>query len=413
MSKARITYRFDKDTQHKQAEEENIERERIHSSASGKVIPLYQEDTELMNRDYGAWRSPFDVETARIERMIKDSEKTGSKAEPIERDKLHDTPSYYTSPRAEESFQRVAFYEELPVRTTYRQKGRNTNWFSLTTAVTGAVLTGIVLGMFVLSLFRGEANPLPEVSKEPINGGLPAVIHESESAAPGTNTDKNKTGGVVNNSASLLAVTLPEQTYFFIQNGVFSTSEGAKLAVQLLKDKGLSGAMDYTDKFTVYAGAALDRDDALFMSNYLQNESVEVFTKPYVLPAVQQISWAGDQGHQLQGYMEKSRNLVQMILDMTANGLHDINDTPLSASDTQLIQQEHKLWTEYANQLEGDASEGIKSLIQKMNKSLNSAMFTIEQYNKNPAEVYLWQAQAAVSEHIIYQKQFLGKNTSS
>jgi stage II sporulation protein B len=405
MSKARITYRFNNEIQERLPERDSNHRDRIDGVAPSKVIPLYQEDPDFTNRDYGVWRSPFDAETERIEQLIRNSKTRKDVEEP---DVDQETPSFYTAPQADQSFQHVNFYDELPVRTTYRKRGKNTNWFSLTTSITGAILTGIVLGMFVLSMFRGEVNPFPNANEQSTaDNGLSAVQNESGEATLDVVKDESLTNGMANNSASASTVIVPEQTYFLIQNGVFSTLEGANTAVQLLKDMSLSGAVSHADQFSVFAGAAVDREDALLISHYLQNEKLEVFIKPYILPAVQQVTWAGEEGNQIQGYMEKSRSLVKLILGMTSIGLQDINNTALAASDKQLVQQEHKLWTEAANQLAADAAEDVIALVQQMNKSLNSAVLTLEQYDKNPTEVYLWQAQAAVSEHIIAQKQFI------
>ncbi|MEX1029597.1 MAG: hypothetical protein WDZ91_06075 [Paenibacillaceae bacterium] len=407
MSKARITYRFDQETQRKPMEAEFVQRDRLQNSApaAGNVIPLYQEEPEYTTRDNGAWRSPFDAETERIEQLIRNSEirKDDVGEQPVTD---RGTPTFYTAPQAEESFQNVNFYNELPVRATYRRRDKNTNWFSITTSITGAILTGILLGMFVLSMFREDANPLPDSNgPSTADQGLSAVLNESGEPI----TDLNKgdtTSGTVKDSPALTTAIIPEQTYYLIQNGVFSTLEGANAAVQLLKDMGLSGAVSQADQFSVFAGAALEHEDALLISHYLQNSNLDVFAKPFVLPSVQQISWAGKDGDQIQGYLEESRKIVKVILKTTTAGVQDINST-LSDSDKQLIQQQHKLWTGTANQLAVDAPDDVKALVQQMNKSLNSAVLTIEQYEKNPTEVYLWQAQAAVSEHIIAQKQFI------
>jgi len=318
------------------------------------------------------------------------------------------TPTYYTAPQAEESFNHVSFYDDVPSRTTYRKRGKTTNWFSVTSSITGAILTGIVLGMFVLSMFRGEANPLPNSNNEStVDNRLPAVQNETGQTSLDIGKESSLITGDPNNSNALTAVSLPEQTYFLIQNGVFSTLEGANLAVQQLKDRGLSGAVSQGDQFSVYAGATVDKEDALLLSHYLQSETLEVFIKPYVLPAVKQITWTGEKGDQIQGYMETSRSLATLILGMTTAGLQDSNVNTLPDSNKQLVQQEHKAWTEAANQLAAASTEDVKVLVQQMNKSLNSAVLTLEQYDKNPTEVYLWQAQAAVSEHIIAQKQFI------
>ncbi len=407
MSKARITYRYNNEIQERVPEKDTSSRDRIDriDVSPSKVIPLYQDKPEFAERDYGEWRSPFDAETARIEQLIRNSEMNNSDSPEVD----HETPTYYTAPQAEQTFQNVNFYDELPVRTTYRKKGKTTNWFSLTTAITGAILTGVVLGMFVLSMFRAEANPLPNTN-EPAStdNGLSAVLNGSSETIKDI-SDKDLTGdkGAVNPSTSLTGVSVPEKTYFLIQNGVFSTLEGANTAVQLLKDMGLSGAVSSSDQYSVFAGAASDREDALLLSHYLQNETSEVFIKPFVLPLVQQLTWTNQGGGNIQGYMDTSRSLVDMILDMTATGLQDINESTLPTPDKQLLQQEHKLWTEAANQIAADAPEDVKATVQMMNKSLNSAVLTLEQYDKNPSEVFLWQAQAAVSEHIIAQKQFI------
>jgi stage II sporulation protein B len=407
MSKARITYRFDQETQLKPMEAEFTQRDRNLNAASdaSKVIPLYQEDPDFTAHNHAAWRSPFDAETERIEQLIRNSEmRKEDHIAPSVVDR--GTPAFYTAPQAEESFQNVNFYNELPVRAIYRRREKNSNWFSITTSITGAILTGILLGMFVLSMFNGEANPLPD-SESPTatDDGLSAVLNSAEQLS----LDSNKeavTDNLIQEIPSLIHAVIPEQAYYLIQNGVFSTLEGANAAVQLLKDEGLSGAVSQADQFSVFAGAAFTHEDALLLSHNLQNNNLEVFVKTFHIPAVEQIAWEGKDGDQVQGYVEESRSLVKSILKITSLGINEAS-SPVPDSEKKLTQQQHKLWTDAANKLATDTSDDTKALVEQMNKSLNSAVLTIEQYNKNPSEVYLWQAQAAVSEHIIAQKQFI------
>jgi stage II sporulation protein B len=407
MSKARITYRFDQETQLKPLEAEFIQRDQNSNAASdaSKVIPLYQEDPAFTAHNHAAWRSPFDAETERIEQLIRNSEMR--KEEHIAPSVVdRGTPAFYTAPQAEESFQDVNFYNELPVRAIYRRREKNSNWFSITTSITGAILTGILLGMFVLSMFNGEANPLPD-SESPTatDDGLSAVLNSAEQLLDDTNKE-DATNNVMNEIPTLIEAVIPEQAYYLIQNGVFSSLEGANVAVQLLKDEGLSGAVSQGDQFNVFAGAAATHEDALLLSHNLQNNNLEVFVKTFTIPAVEQMVWAGKNGDQIQGYVEEGRSLVKSILKITSLALNKAN-SPVSDSEKKLTQQQHKLWTDAANKLATDASDETKALVEQMNKSLNSAILTMEQYNKNPSDVYLWQAQAAVAEHIIAQKQFI------
>jgi stage II sporulation protein B len=407
MNKARITYRFDQETQLKPLEAEFIQRDQNLNAASdaSKVIPLYQEDPEFTAHNNANWRSPFDAETERIEQLIRNSEMR--KEDPIAPSVVdRGTPAFYTAPQAEESFHNVNFYNELPIRAIYRKREKKGNWFSVTTSITGAILTGILLGMFVLSMFNGEANPLPD-SESPVatDDGLSAVLNNAEQLLDDTNKEA-ATDNSTNDIPSLINTVIPEQAYYLVQNGVFTTLEGADAAVQLLKDVGLSGAVSQGDQFSVFAGAAVTHEDALLLSHNLQNNNLEVFVKTYTIPAVEQMVWAGKDGDQIQGYVDEGRSLVKSILKITSLGINEAN-SPVPDSEKKLIGQQHKLWTDAANKLATDASDDAKALVEQMNKSLNSAVLTIEQYNKNPSDVYLWQAQAAVAEHIIAQKQFI------
>ena len=73
MSKARITYRFDNETQQKPAVAELIQSEQQDKPIRAKdnVYELYQEDSDYTSRQYDAWHSPFDVETEQIEQLIR------------------------------------------------------------------------------------------------------------------------------------------------------------------------------------------------------------------------------------------------------------------------------------------------------------------------------------------------------
>src|SRR5690606_36078899 len=132
----------------------------VKEKESAAVIPLYQEDTDYGGtRSYGVWKSPFDEEAERIERLIRSAEAEVDRDEDPGRDGTQRRPLYYTAEGADQSFEHIPFYEETRTPSapvTYRRTTKRKNWFGMTSAVMGAVLTGIVLGMFVLSIFRGD-----------------------------------------------------------------------------------------------------------------------------------------------------------------------------------------------------------------------------------------------------------------
>jgi len=204
-------------------------------------------------------------------------------------------------------------------------------------------------------------------------------------------------------------VEMPEQTYYFVQNGVFSTDEGAELAAEQLKEKGLAGAVEISDKRSVFAGTAINRDDALLISQQLQAEGLEVYIKPYVLPAASQIEWSEANGVAVERYLTGSRSLVAMLVSISLQHLNETTPSPLSADQWKDLKAEHQLWTTAASQALEQAPESAKPLLQEMNAALNSAVVAIEQYYKKPSGAYMWQVQTAVTEHLIKQKEWLSE----
>jgi stage II sporulation protein B len=197
---------------------------------------------------------------------------------------------------------------------------------------------------------------------------------------------------------------VPERTYYFVQNGVFSSREGAAAALGLLKEKGLSGAVEAGDAYSVYAGAAANRDDALLIGHHLQNEGFEVYVKPYVLPAFD-AAVSGGAAEELAEYLRRSRELAGAVLEICAVRLNEARPEPLAEAEAERLKRLHQQWTEQANRLAASASSD--PVQEKLNTALNSAMLTLERYDKDPVHAYLWQAQAAAADHIIAQRAFL------
>ena len=411
MNKARITYRFDRQPQDlPDVDETAIEPIRQESQRqAANIIPLYQEDVGYEKKDYGDWKSPFDEETERIEKLIRSSN-SGSDSRLVKETEEH-KPLYYTSEEADASFERIPFYDQAaPI--TYRRTKKQASWIGLTSAVAGAVLTGIVLGMFVLNLFRGDTETNVPASS---NTGLPDLTEELLGLGSNASSDGSslpETDDDVADSDQLaitgnVNVALSEQTYYFVQNGVFSSRDGAELAAEQLKDKGLAGAVEINDKLTVYAGAAQSRDDALLISGRLQVEGLEVYIKPYVIPALTQIPWSEADGSQLQQYMTRGQSLVTALLAISLQHVSEVTPSPLLADQLSTLKTEHQQWTLAAGAVLKEAPESIRPVLQELNTALNSAVMAVDQYNKKPSEAYMWQVQTAVTEHLIKQKEWL------
>lgn len=376
MSKARITYRFDRDREPAE-------------SPPGKVIPLYQEDV---------WKSPIDEETERIERLIRGAETQSQSRNRPEIDSEKSKPLYYTAEDADATFGRIPFYEE-PAVPMYRRTKKRANWVGMTMSVAGAVLTGVVLGMFVLSLFRGEPASLFTANSDSAQNNS---VNGTEVGADASDPAEEQLPIISADQAAL-----PEQTYYFVQNGVFSTAEGAELAASELRDRGLAGVVESGEKLSVFAGAAIDRNDALLISNHLQEEGLEVYYKPYVLPAADHIDWSSGDAGIVAEYLKLSRDIAEQLISISLQHLGDATPIAISKEQVQQLKNMHQQWTTKANAVLADAPEASKPIVQEMNTDINSAIVSIEQYQKKPSEAYMWQVQTAVTEHLIGQKSLL------
>lgn len=401
MSKARITYRFEQQASMPPPEEYETA---IAGSAKEKppaaVIPLYQEDTDLGDtRTYGVWKSPFYTEAERIERLIRLTDTEDPRKREADATMEHD-PAY------EE--------ETMPAASVaYRRTRQRRNWFGLTSSVMGAVLTGIVLGMFVLSLFRGDINgPTPSDLNADLLPGVDAVLGESGEPsieAPSAADNRKSEASLLLESAQ---VDLPAWTLYFVQNGVFSSQEGAQAAVDLLKEQGLAGAVEAGDKWSIYAAAADNRDDALLISHQLQEAGLEIYIKPYELPAVRALPWSEAISGTWQEYVGQSRSFITAMLSATMQHINEATPRAVPESQMQQMRSAHQEWTSAAQTVMNESPEEVRSLLQRMNTAINSAMMAMEQYNKKPSAAYLWQAQSAVMEHVIHQSQLLASGES-
>ncbi len=400
MSKARITYRFDQRINQPPLEENRaqpvppaLERE------AGKVIPLYQED-----------------ETTRIERLIRSSQADQSKhadhaagrGSPLQADENQEAgaPLYYTASEAEQVFQHLPFYEDTPAAVSFVRKARHKgNWLGLMSAVTGAVLTGLLLGMFVLSLFQERGNLLPVTSEsDPILQSVKVPVDTLSDNIESPGDEGNEPLGIQPVSVSGIG-----GSYYLVQNGVFSSQEGAELAATQLKDSGFAGAIEKQEQWIVYAGAAQDRDDALLISEHMREEGLEVFIKPFELPAGRTFTWVSSEPDLLQRYLSAGQQLVDQLIAVSVPHLHQASPKPLGDEQIAALQSSHQTWTTEVNQLAMTGSDLEKVLIQGMNTALNSGMKSIEQYQKKPSTAYMWQVQSSAAEYLIQVKQFMSE----
>jgi stage II sporulation protein B len=437
MSKSTITYRFDH--KHTSGKQEPI-REK------GQIIPLHGADYKVVEEsisdkkddssspvdlmydrqplnqytnDFGAWNSPFDLETEKLEEMIRESNRNQGRDQDRNQDRHDREDNFFAVEPIRENKQTYTFdsdtgyYGQMDPRQQGREsmasryvRSTRTPWLKLFVSVSGAIVTGVLFGIFVLSLFMDDGSP--DQTSPVGSSNNTAIVNEADpsNAASGSADTKDQAGsGVVSGEA--VQVDLPAQSFFILQNGVFSGIEGADAAKQDLSSKGFAASSELNDSYFVFAGISTSRDDALIMSHQLQQQELETYIKTYSIPAVDRIHWQGEQVEAVQSYFIEGNQLTKMISNLTTVHLQQDSAQSISNESMETLRSAHQTWSSMASQVNGGISEGMKPTFLKMNNAMNTAVISLEAYKKNPSFSFLWQAQTALMEYTISQKALL------
>lgn len=433
MNKARITYRFDqekeqfdKETPHAAPVLEKVSRtdkdnakDRHNESGSDKI-----HDSQMLNQftsDYGAWSSPFDIETEKLEQLIRNSRhepaSDDSQDNRKHRDEWSDGFSQWTDldssdlpdeqqhsgpiidPEVEESTVNRSRRSSSPASsyvTSYRPA--RTPWLRIVLSVVGAVATGVLFGLFVMQLFTDLV----------LDRGTPLAPVDSSLHVPNSGAGSGTSSGAAGNpEEGIVAVQVPERTVYMLQFGVFSTLEGAKAAQNQLAEAGIASAYEAGDQHIVYAGLTPDRNSALLLSDQLERMDLETYVKPFERPAVTGLQWGAAEGAQVEAYFTDGGQLAQTVALLTLVHLEETALTNFEEATMQALQAAHQDWLLAANQVSGEVPDQSRDIFDQMNNELTYAVQSLLEYSKNPSTSYLWQAQSAVMNYVILERSLL------
>ncbi|MNS00897.1 hypothetical protein D3C72_321700 [compost metagenome] len=281
----------------------------------------------------------------------------------------------------------------------YISPKRPSRW-KLVGSISAAVVTGTLFGFIVLSMFNKDLSlPIPGISS--IKSG--SSVSPSSVSVLGQADDPNTQNG----SIPTVKAVLPEQAYYFLQYGVFSTSQGVKQAQEELQQSGVAAARDTLDNKRVYAGVSPEREQAKLLSSQLKSSGVNLIVHEILYPAEAEIEYSGDIGV-LDQYLEESADLVK-LLSVTSASLLETKDTQKqSQAEVANLKEKHREWTENASAVKGGLLSDKKKTADAMEKAMNTAVEALGQYNLNGSKTHLWEVQTAMMEYILLQKELLG-----
>lgn len=312
---------------------------------------------------------------------------------------------YYQGGAEGSIYEEGPIYEDRPVlgnHTISRPPKRASGW-KVFGSVTGAVVTGALFGLVVLSLFNKDIEfPIPGLTSVK-NSAMQAM--ESLPAMGEIGDAKLSAAEEAEAEAKLPAIqiSVPEQSYYFLQYGVFSTEEGVERATAELQATGLAAAKDNFDGQRVYAAISTDREQAKLLSSQLQADGVNLIVHQADIPqdAVVHFSKPGDT---LEQYANQSAELVKLLSATSASLL--LEDSPaLSSEQLAGIKEQHVLFTQNAAAIrDGFAGERTR-VSQNMESEMNTAVEALLQFDKTKVKSHLWEVQNAMMQFVLNEQQ--------
>ncbi|MDQ0061278.1 SPOR domain-containing protein [Paenibacillus harenae] len=463
-SKNRITYRFDHagrnvtDKPKKEAQSSGAPAEASASPAKSNVVPLYPPHESPVMSELSPWNSPFQEDIVALEQLIRDTDpkpeavsgklkpfalaknespapillnKSDASLAPYERDPF-ESVLLPIDDREEERKPLEAgggidnglnysdadelFYDESDDITKgeykavrYKRPSTPPSWLNVFLSVAGALATGALFGYLLLSLFTGE--PVLPGGEKPSEDNKPSAIDTAVDgpATGGEGTvqpDPDATAsdgrGTVTEGPTA-ALTGLDQTYYLLQFGVFSNTEGRDAALEQLRGKGLAAAALTTkDDYRVYAGLAGNKDQATALRSTMPD--TDLFVKEIAIAAPSKIPFEGDAAA-AQQFFERTREVVQMLDDLALAQLELPSLSPLSDAASEAWEKAYQQWKQSAPAMqEGTKSAEYKAFLDNIIVSVDNAAKALLQYDKKPSAAHLWSAQSSLMEAVITQK---------
>jgi stage II sporulation protein B len=245
-------------------------------------------------------------------------------------------------------------------------------WFQLGMSIGGAMITGLLIGLFMMKLFHYETD-------DRMVGAWPTEV--------------------------------PAQSYTFIQNGVFQSTDSAQKAQLALEHKGFSSYLATGDKHTIFVGFAITHEDAKSIASILKENHVDVFLKKIDIPAHSVINSQWSSAESLAQLMDQSNRLIRHLHDVTITQLTAQVQQPVSTHTIQTIIQEQKGLHEISTQFKDVNSHMSRSEVDSLLKALQQAVASLQAYQQQATNSWLWSIQSNMMQAILIQKQLLERTS--
>ncbi|MGQ8874835.1 SPOR domain-containing protein [Paenibacillus sp. TSA_86.1] len=256
-------------------------------------------------------------------------------------------------------------------------------------SVSGALVTGALFGMVVLSFFNKDGTAKPD-EMLPVNQTVSAVTGQEGAAGTTGQLETTSAGG----------------TYYALQYGVFSSPERAEQAKLELTQAGIAAGSDPEDGNRIYAGISADREEAKLLSTRLKSQGVELYVKEIVNPEVNPAIF-GNKQEDVALFFSSSSALVDQLSTLSIQQLGQPVQAAIAPDVMAALQTQHQTWMTGMKSLASGMAADAQPVVSSMEKSMNSAITAVAEYNKNPDVVHMWAVQSDLMEYVLQQKKWL------
>ncbi|MGG3283962.1 SPOR domain-containing protein [Paenibacillus solani] len=280
---------------------------------------------------------------------------------------------------------------------SYYRSRKPTSLWKMVVSVSAAVITGLLFGYMMLSMFNGE-----NASEKP-------ATEQMESQIAGNSAKDDSFGGTESASNPDLInseVHIPSQRFYMLQYGVFSTPERAAQARVELEQSGIAAGVDLDEENRVYAGISPDREQAKLLSSQLMGEGVELYVREIMLPGIESAAFAGE-GQTLNRYFTVSGQLVSELSTLSASLLGMQQTEAVSPQIMNTITNLHQQWIQAWSLLSAGLGPESETVLLAMEQSMNSSITALSEYNKNQSKGHLWEIQTGMMNYVMGQKKLL------
>lgn len=402
MNKAKMTFRFDRDGREIRTEREIAEEPMRRTTPQYRAVETVEE-----------WGDPFTDHTGMGLTVFPGGQDQRRRQDPTVTDRddwameKADMSVYSTASAADKAWEEI--YGNDPWQTEWQEdappiytRPHRTSWWKVAGSLTGAIVTGALFGYVVLSLFNQEVElPLPG-----INTNTTQQEEKGDTASQPAMGEIEGEDPAKEDNAPLISVALPEQTYYFLQYGVFSTAQGVQLAQEELQASGIAAARDTVDEKRVYAGVSTDREQSKLLTGQLKAAGVNLILHEISFPAAANVPFAGER-EALEGFMAQSAELVDLLSTSSAALLTEADPQPQQHPELEQLGAKHQAWTQSASAIRGKWSTAGAALAGEMEKAINGAVEAMSEYQKNGAKTLLWEVQNEMMRFIMAEQSLV------